>query len=145
MNVRKVKKSSTDFINEEFDISPQLKRFNQKNDIFSRAIWDEKVNPKKFFLSYDIANYTPKKAKGFDHWDYAFRNASWHLTDVIGERDFETKGTVEGFTDYYTIQTESSPSKVELTSIEDTTNRVKLAAKMFGAGMVGVCNMRMGP
>jgi len=141
MNLRKVKNSSTDFINEEFDISPQLKRFNQKNDIFSRAIWDEKVNPKKFFLSYDIANYAPKKAKGFDHWDYAFRNASWHLTDVIGERDFETKGTVEGFTDYYTIQTESSPSKAELTSIEDTTNRVKLAAKMFGGGMVGVCNI----
>ncbi len=141
MNVRKVKNSSTEFINEAFEISPQLKRFNQKNDIFSRAIWDEKVNPKKFFLSYDIANYAPKKAKGFDHWDYAFRNASWHLTDVVGERDFETKGTVEGFTDYYTIQIESSPSKVELTSIEDTTNRVKLAAKMFGAGMVGVCNI----
>jgi len=141
MNVRKVKDSSTDFLNKEFEISPQLKRFNQKYDIFSRAIWDEKVNPKKFFLSYDIANYAPKRAKGFDHWDYAFRNASWHLTDVVGERDFETKGTVEGFTDYYTIQTESSPTKIEITSIEDSTDRVKLAAKMFGAGMVGICNM----
>jgi len=141
MNVREVKNSPTDFINEEFEISPNLQRFNQKNDIFSRAIWDDNVHPKKFFLSYDIANYAPKKAKGFDHWDYAFRNASWHLTDVVGERDFKSRGTVEGFTDYYTIQTESSPSKVEITSIEDTTNRVKLAAKMFGAGMVGVCNI----
>lgn len=141
MKAKKVKKSSTDYINKAFEISPQLKRFNQKNDIFSRAIWDENVNPKKFFLSYDIANYAPKKAKGFDHWDYAFRNASWHLTDVVGERDFENRGAVEGFTDYYTIQTESSPSKVALTSTEDTTNRVKLAATMFGAGMVGICNI----
>jgi reductive dehalogenase len=59
----------------------------------------------------------------------------------VGERDFESRGSVEGFTDYYTIQTKSSPSKVELTSIEDTTDRVKLAAKMFGAGMSGICNI----
>lgn len=141
MQVRKVKSSSSDFINREFEVSSSYKRFNQRNDIFNRAIWDEKVNPKNFFISYDIANYAPKKAKGFDHWDYAFRNASWHLTDVVGERNFETKGTVEGFTDYYTTQTERPPSKIKLTSIVDTTNRVKLAAKMFGAGMVGICDI----
>jgi len=130
-----------EFLDKEFKVSPSLKRFNQKNDIFSRTVWDDKVDPKNLFISYNIANYAPKKSKGFDHWDYAFRNASWHLTDVVGERNFEKDGTVEGFTDYYTIQTPSSPSKVELKSIEDTTNRVKLAAKMFGSGMTGICKV----
>ena len=50
MKVREVKKSPTEFINAAFEVSPELKRFNQKNDIFSRASWDEKVNPKNFFL-----------------------------------------------------------------------------------------------
>ena len=113
----------------------------KKNDIFNRALWDEKINPKKFFLSYDIANYAPKKSKGFDHWDYAFRNASWHLTDVVGEYNFSENGKVEGFTDYYSIQTQSSPTKVEIKSIEDTTQRVKTASRMFGAGAVGICEM----
>ena len=80
-----------------------------------------------------------KKSKGFDHWDYAFRNASWHLTDVVGERNFTDNGKVEGFTDYYSIQTEGPPAPVEITSAEDCTKRIKQAAKMFGAGMAGVC------
>lgn len=141
MKPKGVKMSSQEFLNKEFKITSALKRFNQKNDIFSRSLWDDTVNPKKFYASYDIANYVPKKSKGFDHWDFAFRNASWHMTDFVGERNFQENGSVEGFTDYYTINTPSSPMKVELKSIEDTTNRVKLAAKMFGAGMAGVCEI----
>ena len=117
--------SSKDFLNKEYSISDQFERFNQKNDIFNRAIWDEKVNPKKFFQSYDIANFAPKKAKGFDHWDYAFRNASWHLTDVVGERNFDVDGKVEGFTDYYSTQTPNSPTRVDIKSEKEATERAK--------------------
>jgi len=141
MKPKLIKETAQDFINKEFQLTEEYKRFDQRNDIFNRAMWDDKVNPKKFFLSYDIANYAPKKSKGFDHWDYAFRNASWHLTDVVGEYKFEEKGMVEGFTDYYSIQTPSSPTKVELTSVEETTKRIKLAAKMFGSGMTGICKV----
>ena len=140
-NNKKKYDATKSFMDEEFNISPALKRFNQKNDVFNRALWDDKVNPKDFFQGYDITNYRPKKSKGFDHWDFAFRNASWHLTDVVGERNFETEGTVEGFTDYYSTQTPAPSSKVAISSVSNTTNRVKLAAKMFGAGMVGICNI----
>lgn len=139
--IRFIEQSSGEFLNEAFKIEPALERFNQKNDIFNRALWDDKVDAKKFFRSYDIANYAPKKSKGFDHWDFAFRNASWHLTDVVGDWKLESEGKVEGFTDYYSIQTVGSPSKVEIDSPEACTKRVKLAAKMFGAGMAGVCQV----
>ncbi len=135
------RESSKEYLNRRFHIKSDLQRFNQKNDIFNRSMWDESVNPREFYASYDIANFRPKKAKGFDHWDYAFRNASWHLTDFVGEAKFESEGKVEGFTDYYSIQTQSSPSKIELKSPKDTTDRVKRASKMFGAGMVGVCEL----
>ncbi len=130
-----------EYMDKEFGISPQLERFNQKNDVFNRSLWDDSVDSKKFFQGYDIANINPKKAKGFSHWDYAFRNASWHMTDFIGERNFDKDGSVEGFTDYYNTYTPPSPTKVELTSEKETTNRIKVAAKMFGAGMAGICKI----
>ena len=139
--VQKIQIKPKEYLNKSFNIGKAFERFNQKNDIFNRAMWDEKVNPKKFFISYDIANYAPKKAKGFDHWDYAFRNASWHMTDVVGEMKFKSKGRVEGFTDYFSIQTEGSPMQVEIDSAEACTKRIKRAATMFGAGMCGICEV----
>jgi len=136
-----IKEPSSQYLNRLFDIKSSFSRFNQKYDIFNRAVWDKKVNPKKFFISYDIANYAPKKAKGFDHWDYAFRNASWHLTDVVGEYKLESEGRVEGFTDFYSIQTQGPPSRAELKSAEETTHRIKKAGRMFGAGNVGICRL----
>ena len=139
--MKTVKISPKKYLDERFEIKPTLEKFNQRNDIFNRAMWDDNVKAKNFFVSYDIANYAPKKSKGFDHWDYALRNASWHLTDVVGEMKFEEEGKVEGFTDYYSIQTEGSPTQVKLSSPEVTSQRIKAAAKMFGAGMVGICEL----
>ena len=129
------------YLDKAFNITKDFKRFNQKNDIFNRAMWDDTIDPKKFFISYDIANYAPKKSKGFDHWDFAIRNASWHMTDVVGEMKFQETGRVEGFTDYYSIQTDGPPMKATLPSIEETTKRIKKAAITLGAGMVGICNL----
>ena len=128
-----------EYLNNQFEIQPDFERFNQENDIFSRALWDDKIDPKAFFKSYDITNFKPKKAQGFDHWDFAFRNASWHITDFIGERNLETEHTVEGFTDYYSLHSQGPVSKIKLHSKKDTTKRIKLAAEKFGAGMVGIC------
>ncbi len=138
---KKVTGSAKAYLDKAFDIKPQFKRFNQQNDIFNRSMWDDKINPKNFYVSYDITNYKPKKSKGFDHWDYALRNASWHLTDVVGEMTFPETGRVEGFTDYYTTQTQGPPTKMDLPSLAETTHRIKKAATMLGAGMVGICEL----
>ncbi len=139
--MRRVKQEASTYLNERFKISDDFEKFDQKNDVFNRASWDDKINPKDFFATYDIANYKPKKAKGFDHWDYAFRNASWHLTDVVGEQHFEESGKVEGFTDFYSIQTPGPKDKAPLHSTQDTTARIKKAAKLLGSGMVGICTI----
>ena len=138
---KSIETPAKEYLNKRFDIKDGFKRFSQKNDIFNRSGWDDKVDPKKFFISYDITNYAPKKSKGFNHWDYALRNASWHLTDVVGEMKFESEGRVEGFTDFYTIQTQGPPEKIALDSVKETTKRIKKAATMFGAGDVGICEI----
>lgn len=131
--------SNAQRLDDIFEIDPKLQAYNQKNDIFNRAMWDDRIDPKAFFVSYDITNYKPKKAKGFNHWDFALRNASWHLTDVVGEMKLESEGRVEGFTDYYSIQTPGPPEKAKLPAPGQTTARVKQVAKFLGAGSVGVC------
>ncbi|MBX2877124.1 MAG: reductive dehalogenase [Saprospiraceae bacterium] len=131
--------SSSSPLDDLFEIEPELQAYNQKNDIFNRAMWDESIDPKDFFVSYDITNYKPKKAKGFNHWDFALRNASWHLTDVVGEMKLESEGRVEGFTDYYSIQTPGPPERANLPETKLTTQRIKQVAKFLGAGSVGVC------
>lgn len=138
---RKITTTSKAYLNQLFGIQKDFKRFNQKNDIFNRSMWDDKVDAKNFYVSYDITNYKPKKSKGFDHWDFALRNASWHLTDVVGERSFAETGRSEGFTDYYTTQTTGPSIKAALPSLEETTKRVKKAATILGAGMVGICEL----
>lgn len=129
------------YLDEEFQVRNNFERFDPKYDIFNRSLWDEKVDAKDFFVSYDIANYKPKRSKGFDHWDYALRNASWHMTDLIGERKFDIEGRVEGFTDYYTTNTQGPEERAKLPSLEETSRKVKKAAKILGAGSVGVCEV----
>ena len=129
------------FLDQQYNISADFRPFNQENDIFNRSMWDEQVDPRDFFVSYDVANYKPKKAKGFNHWDFALRNASWHLTDVVGEMKLGTEGRVEGFTDFYSIQTPGPPSKAPLPELEETTRRLKRAARFMGAGDVGICEI----
>ena len=139
--VKKINIPSQEYLNQLYQIKPDFQRFNQKNDIFNRSMWDNKINPKDFYVSYDIANYKPKKSKGFDHWDFAFRNASWHLTDVVGELHFTDKGSVEGFTDYYTIHTQGPAKKISLPTTEETSKRIKKVAIALGAGMVGISKL----
>ena len=129
---------SRHFLTEEFSIKDSFERFNQKNDIFNRSLWDPEIDARSFFSSYDLAKKITK-SKGFDHWDYALRNASWHLTDTVGEANFNEKGTVEGFTDFYSIQRPGPETKAPDLGIIETTLRVKKAAGIFGAGMVGIC------
>ncbi len=37
------------YLDKAFKITPNLKRFNQKNDIFNRSLWDEKIDAKNSF------------------------------------------------------------------------------------------------
>lgn len=140
-SLKRITQDPIQYLNKRFEIDAQFDQFNQRNDIFNRANWDDKVKPKHFFQSYDIANFAPKKAKGFDHWDYALRNASWHLTDVIGERSFDQTGRVEGFTDYYSIQTAGPKDRAPVLAKAEQTARIKQAAKTLGAGTVGICTL----
>ena len=125
-----------------FEVTDDFQRFNQKYDVFNRAIWDEDVRServRKFFESYftDLAQF--RKVEGFTHRDYALRNAAWYIADFTADLLEESDDRKEGFLDTYTMFREGATVQKLDASPEENHADVKRAARFLGADMVGVC------
>lgn len=131
-------------VNEEFD------RFEQKNDIYCRAVWDDEIKSDKaaaFFDGYFMPSARILKADGYGLRDYAFRNAAWHATNVF--RDIEKCGEYrddspsesrkEGYTHYFTSHDEGWPEPYPFKNPEQATHDIRRVAELCGVGVLGIC------
>lgn len=124
-----------------FTVTEDFKRFNQKYDMFNRSVWDDEVRSdrvRKFFESYftDLAEF--RRAEGFQHRDYALRNAAWYIADFTADLLEQSDDRKEGFLDTYTMFREGATRKIEATPEENSAD-LKRAARFLGADAVGVC------
>jgi epoxyqueuosine reductase len=81
-----------------FEVSPDFERFDQMNDMFTRAFWDETVrsaDTDAFFAGYRM-DAEPRRGEGFSQKDFALRNAVWLISDIISNRG-AAEGKREGF------------------------------------------------
>ena len=102
-----------------FTLSKEFKRFNQRNDMFTRAFWDKLIKNKdteQFFLSYRNQP-APKNSIGFKQKDFALRNASWSVSDTISNRNSNI-GLREGFQSIIQNDTPIAKTKIEINDIE---------------------------
>lgn len=123
-----------------FEVLEDFERFNQKNDIYSRAFWDSGIrsdNTERFFETYRTPLKEWKTVDGFTQRDYALRNASWHLPDVFAELK-EGENRREGFLDPFTVHREGPNQRVPVESPEAMSREVKHVARVFGADLVGI-------
>ena len=125
-----------------FEITAEFQRFNQKYDMFNRAVWDETVRSdraRKFFESYftDLAQF--RAVEGFQHRDYALRNAAWYIADFTADLLEQSGDRKEGFLDTYTMFREGATRKTQATT-EENTAELKRAGKFLGADMLGICD-----
>ena len=122
-----------------FEVSDEFEPFNQMNDMFTRAFWDDTVksdNTDGFFNSYRI-DFAPRRGDGFNRKDFALRNAAWSISDIISNRGNKT-GEREGFQSPIKDDTPIATDKI---SVEDTTAQsaeIKRIARLFGADLVGI-------
>ena len=75
------------------EVQDNFEPFEQKFDIYCRAMWDPKIRTEKsdkFFEGYYMPFARARDTDGFSQKDYAFRNAAWHVNNVI--RDIEKSG-----------------------------------------------------
>jgi reductive dehalogenase len=132
------------------EIRDHFEPFEQKFDIYCRSIWDPKIKSEKtdsFFEGYYMPYARARRADGFSQKDYAFRNAAWHVNNVI--RDIEKSGSFrkekpneirkEGYWDYYTSHDEGWHEPYPFESKEEATRDLKKVAEYCGVGDLGVC------
>ncbi len=123
-----------------FEILPEFEGFHQKDDVFRRSWWDETITTGKhalFYATYREPLKTFRKADGFTQKDYAFRNASWHVSDIFTEMK-EDEDRREGFTDAFTLYRDVSENRQEAASPEAASSEIKHVAQHFGADLVGI-------
>jgi len=112
-------------------------RFDQKNEVFKRARWDDKIIP----YIRQIEQGTHRDKDGYRHLDFALKDASWNL-----ERQFAF-GNWRSDSGLYSWeiqdQAKANETKTEKQVIEGSPEElsriVKKAALFFGADLVGIC------
>lgn len=125
-----------------FKIDRSFQRFNQMNDIFTRAFWDPKVkspHTDAFFASYRM-DAAPRRGEGFNQKDFALRNAAWTLSDLISDRGADG-GIREGFQAPINPERPIASTKAELGSPQAEAAEIKKVARLFGADLVGITEL----
>ncbi len=123
------------------EVTDDFEQFTQRNDIFTRAFWDDKVRTKKtdaFFASYRM-EAAPRRGDGFTQKDFALRNASWLISDVMTDR-FAADGRREGFQAPISYDTPVADEQVE-TDPTKMAREIKKVAKFFGADLCGITDL----
>ena len=124
-----------------FDVTDDFKRFNQKDDIFSRSFWDEKIKSEKterFYTSYRKPLKEWRKVDGYEHRDFSLRNAAWHVTDFFAERLEKTDNRREGFLDFLTAHRPSEAESRNIPDPKEMSKEIKHVAKLFDADLCGI-------
>ena len=125
-----------------FEVSKSFEPFNQMDDVFTRAFWDESVRSSDtdaFFNSYRM-EFAPRRGEGFNQKDFALRNAAWAISDIISNRQAE-KGIREGFQAAIDEDTPIAPQKASLLDPGSESEEIKRIAKLFGADLVGIAEI----
>ena len=121
------------------EVTDDFEPFTQRNDAFSRAMWDDTVRTPKtdaFFASYRM-EAAPRRGDGFTQKDFALRNASWLISDVVSDRS-AADGRREGFQAPIAADTPVAPEAVEVDDPAKMAAEVKRIATFFGADLCGV-------
>lgn len=120
------------------EVTADFVRFDQRDDIYSRALWDPAIRSKAtsdFYKTHRMM--MPRRGDGFRHRDYALRNAGWVGALTFAERG-APKQVREGFQDPFDPCYPPSPLKREIDSPAAMTTEIKRLARTFGADLVGI-------
>jgi ferredoxin len=129
--------SYTHKIAEGFPISVPNYRFDQKNEMFKRAIWDPGVVAltNKYYTQVNYQN-----RPGYRQIDYALRNASWNLEYEVGWGNSQSNAGLYSWNKVTDKIKRFIDAGEQINySPEENSVIVKQAARYLGADLVGVC------
>lgn len=126
-----------------FDIQPDFERFDQKNDVFRRSWWDERIRSTKserFYSTYRDPLQAFRAAEGFTQKDYALRNAAWHVSDIFTDLKVG-EDRREGFNDEFSLYQDVAGVRQPFASPDNAAAEIKRVALAFGADLVGITDL----
>lgn len=126
-----------------FEVLEHFERFNPRNDIFNRSLWDARIRSRKseiFYESYAKPLEHWRKVEGFGQKDYALRNAAWFVTDLVAGFN-RVADRREGFLDEYSVHLEPAAERLPVESPAQMSAEIKRIARLFGADLVGITHM----
>lgn len=121
------------------EVTDAFEPFAQRNDIFTRAFWDPTVRSAKtdaFFASYRM-EASPRRGDGFSQRDFALRNASWLISDIMTDR-FADQGRREGFQAQISADTPVAPVMLDVDNPAEMSLEIKKIARFFKADLCGI-------
>ena len=124
------------------EVTDDFERFAQRNDVFTRAFWDPSVKTKQtdaFFASYRM-EAAPRRGEGFQQRDFALRNASWLISDIMTDR-FASEGRREGFQAPLSSDTPVAPDAIDVEDPAAMSAEIKHIAQFFGADLCGLTDL----
>lgn len=124
------------------EVTEDFAPFHQRDDIFTRACWDPTVRSPgadAFFASYRM-EAIPRRGDGFTQRDFALRNASWLMSDLISNRRND-EGKREGFQAPIENDTPVAPEQVEVEDPAAMSREIKRIATFFGADLCGITRL----
>ena len=132
-------KSEKELAGQEIPFPVPAYRFDQKNEMFKRSLWDEKMLPHGMRFYREVKF---QEKMGYRKIDYSFRNASWNLEWGAGFGNSRSNSGLyswEGVNDRIRHYVKSGdPVKA---SPEQMSRSIKRAARYFGADLVGICQV----
>jgi reductive dehalogenase len=123
-----------------FEVLDEFERFNQANDIYSRAQWDDRIRSKKaidWFKGMFVPGLGVRKAEGYGVKDFALRNAGWMGTNLVIQRSL-AEDRVDAFGDFIRPYSAPNPQKIDVSSPAEMSEEIKRVCRLFGADGVGV-------
>ena len=82
----------------------------------------------------------PRRGDGFSQKDFALRNASWLISDIMADR-FSSDGRREGFQAPLSNDTPIADQKVKFKSPAQASSDIKKVASFFGADLSGITTL----
>jgi len=113
--------------------------FDQKNEMFKRARWEEQF---KWAGKRYYGMVTPRQKPGFRIEDIALRNAAWWLEFVYARGIDQSNFGIFSWEDKREgIQTIPDDAKFDAKDPVYNANVIKTAAEIYGADLVGICKL----
>jgi len=114
------------------------RRFDQKNDIFCRYLWDNSLKTYQNNFADDMLMNIKEDKEGFTHFDYAFSKASWTVYNRFPFA-FSWEGDISFEEDWYGYKLREQ--KYQIKDLLEFTTKVKKVARFYGASLVGMTKL----